>query len=627
MAEMAKKAGRSSENMEETGANIEDHEAVLAFFVIPILEYLMDLRRLRQFCRDHTSVGQLKDSLVLGYCFLIVLLIDRVIHAIIDMPALFGLRSDSVIERAHQGNVPFIRMPYSSDQGKVVRNTAELYRPLLGIRSFREFHKETRDLRTHLLPLLKRLLGQFTLSPVAKSKLQSMPEVLKFSAVVGLHLFAHDRRFIRIAYIETFLKSRGGSARLPLTLRFDRGAVQEFFRGYKLAIRYVWHCMFGDPVLKTPSIHRISKVSSWQGYDNLYEDVQREVVEPIENKFLLDPLSDSIFIRSKGVDTKTLQKLLLPARQVKQVAKKTEEELDEVFLWYPTRAVVFDDPAIGSIGFVSMVQGLKGVSSGKIHIVRFIHPTPYEGQNDYSYAILIPTSTWTADYSTWWLYVDFCTDYSGMGGEAHRVVENCLDNHKDRIHVSEKKVSSKVLREYLRRRSRARRINYKQLAEEFRGIILELLTFVKLSALGYDARWRYRDSSTTENKEIDVLAFGIVSGKPQLIVVECSTEPPDRLTKELMEKMKIIGRHRSDLARVFGSSQINGGQVCGWLVSPQASEKAIRSMGGRITIFGRKWLEDTCREYLIRKGEFDVLFPLKRTDVLYESGARLNLLW
>jgi len=568
---------------------------------IPILRYLLDLPRFFAFHRKNIGKVNPDDSYSLGYCFLLILLIERLIDRVLLAPEALGMRLNEVVHRAYEGGVPFTRMPLSSYQGRMIRSLAELYKPLRSVRSFSEYEAATEGIRKILLPSLERLSREFELTHDAALKLRNLSNATRVSGISLFFIYAHDMNFIRAAYGSAFQGSgehRHRFGYLPTTIQSD----QQFFEGFKLAVTYVWHYILGKETVRFPVLKEISKLRTWEDYDGFYNAVLAKVVEHYR-RTSLDPLRSRIFVRTTRPSVRSIKQLIAMPLSIRKSQRTPEEKLERAMLWYGAIPVVDRDITVATPTFVVTLHGLVELTDGKNRVIRFVHPEVDGHGNSYSYAILIQSFGLLSDYSTWLLFVDFCNDFTGGGSSSHDEVEKHLRQLGHSLHVSELRIDPQTLRKYAERsetislRKDIGRVQ-NELADA-KGTLLELVVFQILSRGGFDPRWRYKDSSVTEGREIDLLGVNLSSVPGEIRVVECSTRCSEALLGELKRKVAIVRNHSQEIVRALWGVKCPRVRVSGWLVTSEL-EPPIRKKQGQICVLDGRALAEMAKSYNLR---------------------------
>jgi len=132
-----------------------------------------------------------------------------------------------------------------------------------------------------------------------------------------------------------------------------------------------------------------------------------------------------------------------------------------------------------------------------------------------------------------------------------------------------------------------------------KGTLLELVVFQILSREGFDPRWRYKDSSVTEGKEIDLLGINLSSAPTEIRVVECSTRSSEALLGELKRKVAIVRNHSQEVVRALWGVESHRVRVSGWLVTSEL-EPRIRKKRGQICVLDGRALAEMAKSYNLR---------------------------
>lgn len=611
--------------------DITSQDVAFSLWMVPILDRLVNLDSFLEFCDTNRVQKADYDRLALGYGFAACLALQRLIQALLDRPVLFGAPYDVAVERAFQSDTSYSEMPSSSVQGKVILKVASFYRPLLATRSIGQLRTALDSIKDDLLPALHQIADRFVVSQNYAKHFESMSEAQRHTAIVGLHLFYQDLKMARVAYDSTFGRNKDPWAH-PHVMPEVVDKRQRLFEGYKLAVAYLWHSLLAGGSSAYSSITAMMKTSSWKEFDSCYRRIQSQIIDPIEKE--VDIFGGTpVFVAKPGVERETPSQLLLQEMAPAKGDTTDEERLDRVFLGYPVRMVDHDLTASNTAGLVVALSGAGAESKEKVRVRKFVHG------HHYSYAVLIPSSSNIADYSTWWLFYDFCSDDSGMGSAGYRKVEDSIRRLGSRVEQVVCEIGNLSLRDYSESHSefaqyeaeepdfdyndlrsvmgrkyspsfRRRLESAKHTIDSLRGSILELIVCGVLGQDGYSVRWGYENSAILGDSEIDVLAMRSQSTGTELLIVECTTSYDNKLLPEVKEKMAKISKSLPDIVRGLDwAIKVETCSVKGLVVTTSSRRGTRPSSPEDVGILFRIELLDTCQSHGIDRNEIERLFP------------------
>ncbi|HEV2138929.1 MAG TPA: hypothetical protein VGR53_08805 [Nitrososphaerales archaeon] len=584
------------------------------------------------------------NALALGFSFASCLALQRLIQAILDRPAVFGAGYDETVERAFQSDVSFLEMPTGSAQGRIIVKIARYYRPLLAIRSFEGIEAAINPVRSQLLPALHELSEKYDVSPKFSELFVAPSDAFRHTALVGLHLFYHDVKMVKVAFNATFGRSEDSWAqmiRLPEVI--DKR--QKFFEGYKLSVGYLWRALLGGEANRHPSIAKMLESTSWKEFNSCYKVIQSDIIDPIEND--VDVFGGSpVFIVKSKVDEEFLERLSKDQGGDSIVQEYSDEEkLDRIFLGYPVRLVDHDTTASNTSGLIIALSGACSVTKAKVKVRRFVHG------HHFSYALLIPASSNVADYSTWWLFYDFCSDDSGMGSAGYNEVEKRLQRLSDRLEVEEHRVNNLVLRDYSeshsemaqfeadepdfdpndlgsimgRKYSQSFRKRLQSSREEIgklKGTTLELIVAVLMSRSGYRIAWGFQNSAILGDSEIDLLALRSESGVTEMVVMECTTAFDKTLLSETGKKMGKVANSMLDVAKqLHWTVNPESSTVKGLIVTTDPEKVPGNPLPSNMAVWYRKELLEICEANGMKAHMVTQMFPERNVPEVIQMSS------
>jgi len=199
---------------------------------------------------------------------------------------------------------------------------------------------------------------------------------------------------------------------------------------------------------------RIESEVNWRCLDKYYQSMEKEL-KNIE-KYLglqerktfktLSPVDQKLLSEHLGIEI---------SRGEKEDKNKT---IEDFFLRYPVE-VNNDEKSYGFNGVATFIRHLEGAVEikerhnikEKIQVRRIKHPSN-EGYW-YSYALLVGTGSFLADYSGWIVYFNCATDFSGSGNNMRKEAEKYISINKDKINVEEKVIGRNDFKEFLKDQS------------------------------------------------------------------------------------------------------------------------------------------------------------------------------
>lgn len=568
------------------------------YWVLPVLESLANFSNFRVFLKKYHKkcVG----TYARGYAFLVASTIIKLIEELMLTPQVLGLARNEVLERASFIGLPFYRIPHKTRTGRFVRNLAELYRPLLGINNWKMLKSEMAEIVKYLvIPLRESFENAVEVYKGSKDRL------LLETSMFFTYIYFHDLKHVKIAYDQAFYQSKiewAQSVKIPLVIPRN----QELFKGYRLAVEYLWYSFLGDQYRTFSSLRMIPRKRNWEQFDRLFEEIRDEIIVPMEERAKIDYMMHTIFRQkesvSKGFHILTDSLLFKPSR------KSMEEVLDEAFLWYPIQIVKVPSEALG---FVISLLGYSKFKKERIKAIKFIHPQA--PGNNYSFAILIESHGLISDFSYWLLYHNFATDYSGAGGSSYRFVMKHLEKMKEKVNLSEVSVDERDLFHYASdTRMRTLEREVKELGhvnDALRGQILELFVSHLISKMGYASYWRYRNRSILGRREIDIIAVRERDRRTEMLIIETFGSFPkdlDKITKELTEKLSKIKSNWPEILNDLQETRLDSSEphpeIKVWATTFDRTQK--KELSPDILVIDRNELRRLCRKYNVRLGQF-----------------------
>jgi hypothetical protein len=535
-------------------------------------------------------------------------------------------------------------MPSNSDQGKAILRVASLYRPLLAVRSIYQLKSALEHVKYDLMPGLHQIADRFAVSEVYSKRFESTPSALHHTALVGLHLFFQDSTMVRIAYDSTFGRNKDPWAH-PHALPEIVDKEQRFFEGYKLATGYLWNTLLDGGSSAHSTNATIMQTSSWSEFDSCYEKIQSQIINPIERD--VDVFGRSpVFVAKPGAETSVPLQLVSKEEDPTVREASDAERLDRVFLSYPVRTVDHDLTASNTVGFVVALRGVAAETREKVKVRKFVHG------HHFSYAVLITSSSNIADYSTWWLFYDFCSDDSGMGSAGYREVEDSIERLENRVELEVCVIGNLPLRDYAESHSefteyeaqepdfdykdprsvmgrkyspsfRKQLESAKHTINGLRGLMLELIVCTVLGQDGYSVGWGFENSAVLGDSEIDILAIRMQSAGAELLIVECTSAYDFNLISEVKEKISKISDSLSTVAKHLNwAIDPAACSVKGLVVTTSAKKETETIPTKQVDILFRSEFLDVCQSHGIDRSSVERLFPERYLPEFKELSTR-----
>jgi len=587
----------------------------MVFGTISILDNLLNLSKFRKFYKKYYK-KELSDNYSKGYAFTISFAIYNFIEHVLMKPSILDLPRNELMERARFYGVPFNRMPCQSKTGKFIRNLSEINKEFLSVENWNDIKKVKKIVTRYLLkPLKKTYIKNFEIDSETKENI-SKKELLSVFSMFEAYIYFNDIHHVRVAYNYAYDKKTVFSQFIKLPNNLKR---QNFFEGYKISIDYLWFCLLGNSYRNYSSLNRIHKAKTWKGFDKSFHKIRDEIIQKLEKKFyILSERKNTIFKKQK-YDKEFFKEI------TKKLIKKTEgnnieEKIDEVFMWYPVRIVCEELSINCSIDFSVALKGvLDTTKDEKIKVIRFIHPE--DSGNLYSFAILIRGFGLISDYSHWWLFWDFATDFSGTGGLAYETVMNEIEKNKRRINLKTIKVSSGYLRKYSKDKYTKELEegikSYKINTNEARGKLFELYVSQIFNKRGYKTYPRYKKYFL--GKEIDVLAILEKKNKIELIIIECEIPYHEAILKEVEKKISVIKNNLEEIKKdlYLSSKKI---EISAIVATPK---KVRRTKTSKIKILDHRKLKNLSEKYDFPYKEYlDFFLPKKTKEPTVDEIVR-----
>jgi len=577
---------------------------LMPFGTVRILDSVLNLDSFEKYTHD-TAREPLQDDLSLGYSFLVTLVLERLIDAVLLDPSMFGLRWNELVNRSHQRDVPFSQFPDKSNLGRAVRSLTTQYREFLSVRTLAELKEKANRLRRGLLRPLLQWSERIEFFQAQDGAKLDTPQVRDELAMMFLLNFVQDIPYVVAAHNNTFQRGRWFEPQFQPQPLPTELLSQRFFDGFKFGASYLWHSILGEKAEELFT-RRILSAKDWEQYYFVHPVIRRvltdEVYERIEKIGSIGKRSRPAFQGLKRESASNVEKDYL-------------DRLDEIFRMYDVRLVGETFTARIGSSFLASLIGAMTYHRGKLRVLRFVHPEA-PGLNKYSYAIFSWVPIAIGDQSEWLLFFNFCDDHSPRGLSAFEPIESFLRRHQARLQVltfrftslqllnyamtrpDSKSLMSPLVKEHNNLGSVAglRRILAADRLEKgfARGIILELLMMLVVTKLGYEARWRVE----TFGREIDVLGLKVSSsGQSELLIVECSTQYLPTDLEELRQKLVLSRSNTEKLLERFGVKDSKPPKIKGWLITTDRNYPSGAAESEQISVISWESLKNQLKKH------------------------------
>lgn len=511
---------------------------------IKLLEILLDMNKLKKYLKFKKSYSKF-NKYIKSYEFCLLFCIDRIFNIIIDEPGIFDLQPDLLVVRARQNRVIRAKFPRKTELGVLLSNIQGLCDKIIKSKNEIELNKVLPKVTEYLIDPINSILSD-NYEIDKKYQKQSKKELLKNVARFYFYIYFNDIGKIRISFNHTFLKDKTFFVQgISIPLKLNE---QLFFEGYKKIVDFVWQNLLGKPHYKSNIFVKMVESRTWKKFDSFFNIIRDNLIFPLEKQEeVIDPFSKSIFWKKGKISNKQIQYLTKKQLYPFKFKLSFKEKLDEVFYWYPIRVIGSGLSVNNSTGFISLLLGLIKSKRENIKILKIKHKYPYEYV--YSFAILMEGYSIFADYSQWYLFLEFCSEGGGIEGQAYDEVMKYLKKYKSKIDLKEYDLPPKSLDSYAADNLAKEAIKSIRELEEYksfsRGIIFELFMSYLFDSIGYKTRWALK-KDFTDKKEIDLLVYKEYKNCYKFIVAEVSTGSQD-IINEIKTKIEILRRNKNPL--------------------------------------------------------------------------------
>ncbi len=436
--------------------------------------------------------------------------------------------------------------------------------------------------------------------------------------------YLHDKRFLSIAFANFYRKSRI-KTKQKLSSSGDERYTNSLLNGHKSAMLYLWHSMLEKEkyAQHVRLFETIKDSRNWDQFDYYFGRLNKEILEP--HRFQND--LEHLALRQTRKPPTAL------TRELVSVVSRTVERLPKffsVFRGYPVKLISASDPN-ATAELEQTIVGSVLLSKERIEIVRFKHKLP-PGYN-YSYAVLVAShGSFGSDFSRWWLFHDFCTDYSGGGSLSYAIIEETINRFSDKIKLrTVGRFSSEDLMNFaedsVTRHARERLRDEMADNARLRGNYLELLVSHILSRMGFECFVHTRVLFPAPT-DIDVLAVKGRNAK-EIIVAQCkerskSSSESQYADQEISDFLILLEgiRHKPDKFLQQFRKVSKTTKVTGIFVLTKSLEHSLTTWRSKpyLELWDLEKLVEECKSHRIGKpiyeDAFKTVFPSISKDDL-----------
>lgn len=450
-------------------------DRIFSFF--NLLKIISDIDSFRKWISDY---HQIKDDshLLEGYIFFVEVLINDLIESFC-LSSAFDLEEDHVYSRARFVGVYIDDIPNTCEKVIFIKNIWNKFR-LIEKQSSWKTTKNYWDSVDDLFHTFYLIYDKFTIA----AKNTDKDFALKVASIFYTYIFLNDT-------------SRGQPHTYPSIILKNNQThtnLDKSYIGYVLCLQYVWYVLLGEDDFEKSSLKALHQASDtysnkipkkrpifhfgtkrfderqypslikWKSLDCFFPIVKSEIIEPLEKEIYEGVFRDGLLIIKRPFEKSNLSNLLLVNNihnpdyiQNDSTSELKTKRLDYYFLWerffkIDCNQIVLD----GATPFINLLIGAVGKNrycnnDWRIEILRIKHPAIGKSKFDYTYAILIESSSNISDYSVWYVFFDCATDYSGFGGSIHHNIELFLEKYETEkvINVREIIVNKDFFEKYI----------------------------------------------------------------------------------------------------------------------------------------------------------------------------------
>lgn len=413
--------------------------------VLNCLQLIADIDGFRRWIQSHHAISG-DHRLFEGYKFTIETLI-RMLHHEISYNRSLRLTEDDLFHRASFAGISFYKLPNSCEKNTILRNIAWQAEPIIQASQWQVLKESVAHFQHTVISPLATITPATVVSP--QYKITDKDSAIRFATMFLVYIFLNDTsRGIPHGYHEpVFREDIPPSFGIP---KRTRARLPGVFEGYKFAVQFLWHSILGERFGDT-SLVRLHQASSWRDFDNFFEEIRREIIQPIEAEIGTLSVFDTVLLLKKPVKTH-IRNLISHGPPEPRLSQK--DSLERLFLWYDIQLIDGSDfNFAGVAAFIPMLIGLaetvrelqrEGEKDRKVQVIRLVHGSPIEHRRDYSYAVLVQVGGIFSDASGWMLFYDCCSD-AGSTSLLYKQAEDYIDRYEreNLVSVAQRRVDKK----------------------------------------------------------------------------------------------------------------------------------------------------------------------------------------
>ena len=465
-----------------------NNDQIFAF--LEILRILSDTKNFQQWLSTYHKIDDQRQFFE-GYQYIITVSLQYLISELISYdPFLF--KDDEKLTRANFLGITIENIPNSCEKTIVLKNIWKHGEKIRKAKTFEEIKNEKQFELVYLYEILR------------KRNLKSNTKIPKDKAILAItqfhaYLFLVDTKF-GVPY----------AAQLASIFKLVKNPeyLDMVFDGYRYALEYLWFCLLGQTKFQqscVKDLHRSDQMhfkktddvvhvklgnendfeieepqeskeeqkqreesyriyDKWRTIDQFFNKIRSEIIRPLEAKIgRMDGFGQG-FLKLENFDKKLFENLITEQVEDAPYMTKTDEKslikkIESELLWYPIHLLSTAETSTfpAAFLFIALLRGLADITSeqsdgAKIAVQIFKHPThSVENGHDYSFGIKIGVSELLSVASSWLIFHNCTTDYSGAGGHYHKMCLKEIENHRQQnvVCVGQQVVDANIFRKFL----------------------------------------------------------------------------------------------------------------------------------------------------------------------------------
>lgn len=480
------------------------------------------------------------DDIFEGYQFFLELTIRSFLYKII-YNASSSIKEDFVFYRARFVGVELNKIPNTCEKTILIKNINKRLRLIKKAKNYEEIKGAIDQLKNDVLDVFDKIYEE---NVASSPKLNiSKDTALIYIAMNHVLIFLND---FLIDLSESIPRGYWVSV---LNNKINPEQLKRSFKGYKYSLQFVWLSLLGEKYYSS-SVKNLHKTKDWRILDSYFEIIMKEVIAPLEKKLKIHLGSPDILYLKENISSDAFKDLL----KLEEPQLNEKERVDYTLLWYPIEfrdsqeSHIFD----GVPAFISLLAGTaeikrKFAKGEKACVCKFVHPTKNSDKNSFTYGVLIEIFGSILDASGWILFFDCCND--GFAYPEHAMAEEFIEAYtkEDLIEVRELVIDRDKLKEYIvdkitseenRKKveynleEKTERTKEKEIVNEARGLVLELITYYTLSKKKIYGKV---DWNVTKNgDQLDIIR----ETTDDFTLIECKRDPNNMDLDYESEKLK-----------------------------------------------------------------------------------------